>query len=529
MELLSYETSAWSLLPPVIAIVLAVLTRRVLISLGLGIGVGAFMLCGFSPIATLIYLGSTILSLVWEDDALNTWNVFIILFLILLGIMTRAIALSGGSRAFGEWAMARVGSRRGARILTAALGVFIFIDDYFNSLAVGSISRPVTDRHGVSRAKLAYLLDSTAAPICVISPVSSWGAYIIALIGGVFTAHAFVVPHTPLGAFIAMIPMNYYAIFSIMLVFFIAWTGRDFGAMRVHEERAAEGQLYDPKRPPIAGNIESVDDGGKGSVQDLIQPILVLIIATTAAMIWTGAQALEDAPFSLLGAFENTDVAKSLLYGGLAGLALTFGRMCMAGHPARVYGEAVLSGTRAMLPAIWILLFAWTIIVIIKAVQTGTYLAGLMDGAIPVALIPVLVFLISGAMAFATGTSWGTFGIMLPIAGDIAARVAPELLLPILAAVLAGAVLGDHCSPISDTTILSSTGASCHHMDHVMTQLPYALLTAGVAALGYLVMGFTGSVGAGLLAGILILGVGAVFWVRRVPAEESGLPSPDHL
>jgi Na+/H+ antiporter NhaC len=264
-------------------------------------------------------------------------------------------------------------------------------------------------------------------------------------------------------------------------------------------------------------------------VQDLIQPILVLIIATTAAMIWTGAQALEDAPFSLLGAFENTDVAKSLLYGGLAGLALTFGRMCMAGHPARVYGEAVLSGTRAMLPAIWILLFAWTIIVIIKAVQTGTYLAGLMDGAIPVALIPVLVFLISGAMAFATGTSWGTFGIMLPIAGDIAARVAPELLLPILAAVLAGAVLGDHCSPISDTTILSSTGASCHHMDHVMTQLPYALLTAGVAALGYLVMGFTGSVGAGLLAGILILGVGAVFWVRRVPAEESGLPSPDHL
>ncbi|TYT74437.1 Na+/H+ antiporter NhaC family protein [Desulfobotulus mexicanus] len=501
MEMIAYDTSAWSLLPPAIAIVLAILTRKVLISLGVGILVGAMMLWGFSPVATLVYLSEIILSLVWEDGGVNTWNVFIILFLILLGIMTRAIALSGGSRAFGEWAMKRVASRRGARLLTAFLGVFIFIDDYFNSLAVGSISRPVTDRHRVSRAKLAYILDSTAAPVCVISPVSSWGAYIIALIGGVLTAHAFVVPHTPLGTFMAMIPMNYYAIFAIGLVFFTAWTGRAFGPMKVHEERALAGMLYDPERLPIAGNIEAVEDHGKGSVQDLIQPILVLIVATTAAMIWTGAQELGEEPFSLLGAFENTDVAKALVYGGLAGLAVTFGRMVLAGHSAKTYVSSILDGTRAMLPAIWILLFAWTIIIVIKAIQTGTYLAGMIDGTIPLALIPVLIFLISGLMAFATGTSWGTFGIMLPIAGDIAARVAPELLLPVLAAVLAGAVLGDHCSPISDTTILSSTGASCHHMDHVLTQLPYALFTAGLAAIAYLVLGFTGSVWAGFAAG----------------------------
>lgn len=515
MELLSYDTSAWSLLPPGIAILLAVLTRRVLISLGLGIVVGAFMLCNFSPAETLGYLWGVVFSLIWDEGALNTWNVFIIFFLILLGIMTRCIALSGGSRAFGDWAMARVGSPRGARMLTAFLGIFIFIDDYFNSLAVGSISRPVTDRHGVSRAKLAYLLDSTAAPVCVISPVSSWGAYIIALIGGVLTAHAFVVPHTPLGTFMSMIPMNYYAIFSLMLVFFISWTGLDFGPMRTHEVRAAKGELYNPDRPPIGGGLETEEDHGRGSVQDLIQPIVLLIVATTAAMIWTGAEALGDAPFTLLGAFENTDVAKSLVYGGLAGLALTFGRMLVAGHPARVYGEALLGGTRAMLPAICILLFAWTIIVIIKAMKTGIFLAGLMDGNVPIALIPVLVFLISGIMAFATGTSWGTFGIMLPIAGDIAAKVAPELLLPILAAVLAGAVLGDHCSPISDTTILSSTGAACHHMDHVMTQLPYAMAAAFISAVSYLVLGLTGSVAMGLLAGSLLFGLSGALWIRR--------------
>ncbi|MCW7754699.1 Na+/H+ antiporter NhaC family protein [Desulfobotulus sp. H1] len=515
MELIAYDTSAWSLLPPAIAIILAVLTRRVLISLGLGIITGVLMLCGFSPGAVLSYLGSIVLSLFWEDGGVNTWNVFIVLFLILLGIMTRAIALSGGSRAFGEWAMERVASRRGARMLTAILGVFIFIDDYFNSLAVGSISRPVTDRYRISRAKLAYLLDSTAAPICVISPVSSWGAYIIALIGSVLAAHSFMASHSPLGTFMSMIPMNYYAIFSLMLVFFVAWTGRSFGPMRIHEERALGGQLYDPDRTPIAGNIEAVDDQGKGSVQDLVQPILVLILATTAAMIWTGASEMGDEPFTLLGAFENTDVAKSLVYGGLAGLAVTFGRMVLAGHGARTYASALVEGTRAMLPAIWILLFAWTIIIVIKAIQTGVYLAGMIDGTIPIALIPVLVFLISGAMAFATGTSWGTFGIMLPIAGDIAAKVAPDLLLPVLAAVLAGAVLGDHCSPISDTTILSSTGASCHHMDHVLTQLPYALFTAAIAGVAYLMLGFTGSVGLGLLVGVALLSLAGFYVVKN--------------
>lgn len=516
MTLTSYEHSILSLVPPALAILLAVVTRRVLVSLGVGIAAGALMLCRFSVTDTITYLGQTVLSLVWDDGALNTWNLYIILFLILLGIMTSCISAAGGSRAFGEWAMQRIRSPRGARLLTVFLGIFIFIDDYFNSLAVGSISRPLTDRHGISRAKLAYIIDSTAAPICVISPISSWGAYIIALIGTILGAHSFGGAHTPLGAFLEMIPMNFYALFTMLMVLLLAWTGWDFGPMRIQEERARQGEVFDPAKGSLPGSGDN-RGAATGKVRDLIVPIVVLIGATTAAMLWTGAKAMGDTPFSILGAFENTDVAASLVYGGIAGLVTIMILMGVAGRPAREYGGAISEGTRSMLPAIWILLFAWTIITIIKALKTGAYLSSMIDGTIPVAFIPVLLFLLSGLMAFATGTSWGTFGIMLPIAGDIAAATAPELVLPVLSAVLAGAVLGDHCSPISDTTILSSTGAGCHHMDHVMTQLPYALASAGVATIGYLVLGATQSVGLGLLACLVAFFVIA-FGVRTLAA-----------
>ena len=496
MELVSFEHSALSLVPPAIAIILAVLTRRVLVSLGVGILVGSLMLCGFSPVQTASYLGSTALGLIWDGGAPNTWNLYIILFLILLGIMTSCISASGGSKAFGDWAMERVRTRRGASLLTVFLGIFIFIDDYFNSLAVGSISRPLTDRHGISRAKLAYIIDSTAAPICVISPISSWGAYIIALIGSVLAAHEFA-PHTPLGAFLQMVPMNFYALFTMLFVGYIVWSGNDFGPMRRHEAKARAGEMLGATRPPEM-DLAMAD----GKVRDLVLPILVLIAGTTLAMLFTGYAALkgDGQSFSILGAFENTDVAKSLVYGGLSGLAAILALMAGATLPSDAYLNSFKDGTKSMLPAIYILLFAWTIITVIKALKTGAFLASQIDGTIPPAMLPLLLFVLSGIMAFATGTSWGTFGIMLPIAGDIAAASAPELILPVLAAVLAGAVLGDHCSPISDTTILSSTGAACNHIDHVTTQLPYALTAAFIASCGYIALGFAGSVLAGLLA-----------------------------
>ncbi|WP_048600427.1 Na+/H+ antiporter NhaC family protein [Rubeoparvulum massiliense] len=510
------EESALSLIPPVLALVMVILTRKVLLSLGAGIVVGAFMLsyaglpgdesfiAGIftSLITSVVMIFGILKGIFIEEGGINQWNVYNLSFLLMLGVITSLVALSGGSRAFGEWAMKRVKTRVGAQLTTAVLGLIIFIDDYFNSLIVGNVSRPITDRQRVSRAKLAYIVDSTSAPVCVIAPISSWGAYIISIIGGIFLTLQ-IADLSPLSAFLQTIPMNFYAIITILFVFATAIFNLNLGKMKEHEDRAFyHNQLVDPSKGAAPGQSE-IAHSHQGRVLDLVLPIFVLVATTVAFMFITGLQAVEG-EVTIFTIFENTDVAASLFYGGLLGMLVTFALFIKKDVPFPQFRKGIWNGIKSMLPAIYILIFAWTIIEIIGEIGTGRYLAGLVDAHINLAFLPFLLFIIASFMSLATGTSWGTFGVMLGIAADIAVTVDPTLLLPSLASVLAGSVFGDHCSPISDTTILSSTGAGSHHIDHVITQLPYAITVGLISAVGYLVLGFTGSTIIGLLATLLL-------------------------
>ncbi|WP_260258735.1 Na+/H+ antiporter NhaC family protein [Vibrio intestinalis] len=501
MNLIDFASSPLSLLPPIVALSLAIITRRVLISLGMGILLGAILLADYSVANAAGYIKTTVSSVFVEDGGLNMWNMSIVGFLLLLGMMTALLTLSGGTRAFAEWAQSRVKSKRGSKLLAAFLGVFIFVDDYFNSLAVGAISRPVTDRFYVSRAKLAYILDSTAAPMCVIMPASSWGAYIMTIIGGILVSHG-IEDYSALGAYVRLVPMNFYAIFALLMVFAVAWFGLNIGKMREHEIAASQGRGFDKDQENDSAEAHDLNEeldireSEKGKVSDLVLPIVFLIVATVASMLYTGGQALEadGKPFALLGAFENTDVGTSLIYGGVVGLVVALFTVVKQGIAAVEIGRTLWIGAKSMFGAILILIFAWTIGSVIGDMKTGSYLSTLAQGNIGTHWLPVILFLLSGLMAFSTGTSWGTFGIMLPIAGDMAGATDLALMLPMLSAVLAGSVFGDHCSPISDTTILSSTGARCNHIDHVATQLPYALSVALVSCIGFIALGFTASV-----------------------------------
>ncbi|WP_078431308.1 Na+/H+ antiporter NhaC family protein [Metabacillus halosaccharovorans] len=507
----------FSIIPPIIAILMVILTRRVLLSLGVGIISAALLIEEFSITGSGMVILKAIQGVFYSDGEVNTWNVYIILFLLILGIVTALISISGGSRAFGEWAKKRVKTRAGAQLTAALLGILIFIDDYFNALAVGQVSRPITDRQKVSRAKLAYIIDSTSAPVCVVSPVSSWGAYIIAMIATILTTHG-VSEYTPLGAFMAMVPMNYYVIAALALVFAVAVFNINIGPMKIHENRAIEtGQVVDPNKEVLGEVKEDLPTSDKGTIGNLVWPIISLIIGTVSSMLYTGYSAIEDkADVTIFTIFENTDVSASLLYGGLFGLAITIILFLAKGIKASYLPLAVKEGIKSMLPAIYILLFAWVIVDLIGQLSTGEYLAGLVEKSnLDLSYLPVVMFVLAGFMAFATGTSWGTFGIMLPIAGEITAATDINMLLPAMAAVLAGSVLGDHCSPISDTTILSSTGAGSHHIDHVMTQLPYAIIGGGIAAVGYLVLGFTGSSVIGFVSIILLVGAFITIFAKK--------------
>ncbi|MBN6709692.1 Na+/H+ antiporter NhaC family protein [Haemophilus haemoglobinophilus] len=489
MELANYSTSIYSVIPPILALLLAIVTRRVILSLSIGIITGALMLTkNTSVLDSVPYLWGHVSGLLYSVEENGSiafaWDTInIILFLILLGVLTALLTVSGSNQAFAEWAQKRIKGRRGAKLMAAALVFVTFIDDYFHSLAVGAIARPVTDKFNVSRAKLAYILDSTAAPMCVMMPVSSWGAYIITLISGLLATYA-ITDYSPIGAFMAMSSMNFYAIFSIVLVFFVAYFSFDIGSMARHERLALERVDTDTE----------TETNVKGHVRNLVLPIVILIVATVAMMMYTGGQALaaDGQAFSVLGAFENTTVGISLVVGGTASVIMS--TLCILIDRQISLSDYIKSwglGAKSMSGAILILCFAWTINSVVKDMQTGTYLSSLVSDSLPVAVLPALLFVLGAVMAFSTGTSWGTFGIMLPIAAAIAANAAPELMLPCLSAVMAGAVCGDHCSPVSDTTILSSTGAKCNHMDHVTTQLPYALTLAAATIVGYLVLGFT--------------------------------------
>ncbi|MGY0693259.1 Na+/H+ antiporter NhaC family protein [Virgibacillus sp. FSP13] len=505
------EGTIYSLIPALLMLVLVLLTRKVLLSLGVGIVVGALFIHDFNIMASIEEIWQTFYAIFVVDGSLNTGNILLLCFLLFLGIMTAFLTASGGSRAFGEWMIKRVKTRTGAQVMTAIFGIIVFIDDYFNALAVGQIARPLTDRHKISRAKLAYFIDSTSAPVTVISPISSWGAYIIGLLGSLLAANE-ITDIQPLEAFVKMIPYNFYALAALLFVFLTAYMRIDFGPMRKHEKRAIDtGEVVNPD-VKVPGDLkETFEPHKNGRIYHLLVPILILVVGTVGMMIITGIQASDNA--TILTIFANTNVNLSLFVGGLISVASAFIFHIRQSEPRANLINVIFEGIKTMLPAIYILIMAWMIGSVIGTLETGDYLAQLVnDASISPTLLPFLFFIISGFMALATGTSWGTFGIMLPIAAEVAVLTDASMLLPALAAVLAGSVFGDHCSPISDTTILSSTGAGVNHIDHVLTQLPYALVVALAAGIGYLLVGWTNQIWLALLATIIvIIAIGLLF------------------
>ena len=481
--------SLWSLLPPIAAIGLALITKEVYSSLFIGCLTGAVIYAAASASGV-----EGVFKTVVHDGLIanisDQYNVGILVFLVVLGVIVVLMNKAGGSRAYGEWASRHIKSRVGACISTFLLGVLIFVDDYFNCLTVGSVMRPVSDKHRVSRAKLAYIIDSTAAPICIIAPVSSWAAAVSGTVEGV----------NGIQLFINTIPYNLYAILTIVMVVFISLTGTDFGPMKLHEKNAAKGDLFTTRSTVY----DTSDDEAKskGKVIDLVIPVIVLIVCCVTGMIYSGGFFSGE---SFVDAFANCDASYALSLGSIIALiiiiiyliarrVLTF-RDCM---------DAIPAGFKQMVPAILILTFAWTLKTMTGLLEAGTYVSEIVRSASAIQiLLPCILFIVALGLAFATGTSWGTFGILIPIVTGIfqselvgvsEAGEIPAMVIICISACLAGAVCGDHCSPISDTTIMASTGAQCDHVNHVSTQLPYALTAAAVCAAGYILSGFVQNV-----------------------------------
>lgn len=473
----------WSILPPIIAIILALVTKEVISSLLVGILTGALIYSYGNPILmitnTFTVMGSRMSA-----------NVNILIFLGLLGSLVYVITRAGGSAAYGDWAVRKIKTRKGASLATCALGCLIFIDDYFNCLSVGTVMRPVTDKHRISRAKLAYLLDSTAAPICIIAPVSSWGASIATYIQDAGAGNG-------ISVFMELIPYNLYAIATIVMVLIVCSTKINFGPMAKFEKNAVEkGDLFSG-----SGEIEEEEAGrtkvsDKGRVFDLIIPIAALIVMTVLAMAYTGGAFKGEIGF--IASFGQCDSALSLAIGSFCALVVAF--FLFVPRKVITFSEfmgGITEGIKSMVPAFAILILAWTIsgICSVDYLNTGGFVGNMVNRtSFPAFILPAITFVVAAFLGFATGTSWGTMALLIPI-GAAVCSPAPtaHLLMPVLSSILAGAVYGDHISPISDTTILSSTGAGCNHIDHVSSQAVYASLVAACCLFGYFVMGLTGN------------------------------------
>lgn len=484
-----------TLLPPVIAIILALITKEVISSLLFGILAGAFIYSNGSSIGML----TTAFGVMGERMG---ENINILIFLSLLGAIVVIVTKGGGSRAYGEWAIKRIKTRKGASFATTALGCLIFIDDYFNCLTVGTVMKPVTDKHRISRAKLAYLLDATAAPICIIAPVSSWGASVATYI------QAAVDGKNGMEAFVEIIPYNLYAILTIIMIVIVCGTRLNFGPMKRFEKAAIEqGDLF--LGEPMQGETEDdMEISERGNVFDLVIPIAALIIGTVAAMIYTGGGFTGER--SILASFGKCDSSLALVLGSFFALVITFIQyMPRRILSFKVFMESISEGVKSMVPAFIILVLAWTIggICSESYLNTGHFVGEMvrqMD--FPVFILPAIIFLVAAFLGFATGTSWGTMAILIPIGASICKTEGTiAILYPVLGSILAGAVYGDHTSPISDTTILSSTGAGCNHLDHVSTQFVYASVVAVCSVIGYVLMGMMQSFEIPLIVSIALL------------------------
>ena len=475
-ETIPQYATFWALLAPIIAIVLALITKEVYSSLVIGIIVGGVIYAGGNFEGTIVH----VLSDGFIANLADSYNMGILFFLVLLGALVAMMNKAGGSAAFGRWATAHIKSRVGAQLATVALGVLIFIDDYFNCLTVGSVMRPVTDNHKISRAKLSYIIDATAAPVCIIAPISSWAAAVAGFARGAGAENG-------ISLFIQAIPYNFYALLTFVMMIFLAVTSFDFGPMKKHEDNAREtGDLF------TSGTKQAVEEmavNEKGRVCDLVVPIIILIISCVIGMIYSGGFFSGE---SFITSFSNSDASVGLAYGAFVAIILTVVFYLIR----RVLSfksimESLPEGFKAMVPAIMILACAWTLKAMTDSLGAKIFISQLIEGSAAgfQALLPAIIFVIAVGLSFATGTSWGTFGILIPIVLSVFSAGEPITIVAI-SACMAGAVCGDHCSPISDTTIMASAGAQCDHLNHVSTQLPYALTVAGVSAVSYIIAGF---------------------------------------
>lgn len=480
-ESIPQYATIWALLPPVIAIVLALITKEVYSSLFVGILAGGLIYSSFNFEGTVVHVVSD----GFVASLADSYNVGILLFLVMLGALVAMMNKAGGSAAFGRWATKHIKSRIGAQLATIALGVLIFVDDYFNCLTVGSVMRPVTDAHKVSRAKLSYLIDATAAPVCIIAPISSWAAAVSGFAAGSGAENG-------MALFISAIPFNFYALLTIAMVIFLAVTQIDFGPMKKHESNAKNGDLFTVETEKA---VESMQGNPKGRVWDLVVPILFLVVACIVGMIYSGGffDAQSEEHLNFITSFSNCDASVGLAYGSVISVlfaviyfslrrVLTF-KNCM---------DCVPEGFKLMVPAIMILTCAWTLKAMTDSLGAKIFISQIVEGSAGsfALFLPAIIFLIAVGLSFATGTSWGTFGILIPIVLSVFDAQSGTITVIAISACMAGAVCGDHCSPISDTTIMASAGAQCNHIAHVSTQLPYAMVVAAVSFVGYVLCGF---------------------------------------
>ena len=490
----------WALVPPVVAIGLALITKEVYSSLFIGVLMGGILYSGFSFEGTITHI--------FEDGMISvlsdSYNVGILIFLVILGTMVCLMNRAGGSAAFGQFAADHIKGRVGAELATILLGCLIFIDDYFNCLTVGSVMRPVTDKFKVSRAKLAYLIDATAAPICIIAPISSWAAAVTGFVEG----------EDGFSIFVRAIPYNFYAILTIVMMIGMVLLRTEFGSMKFHEKNALKGDLYTtPGRPYDTEKQPEVSV--RGTVLDLLIPIISLIICCMVGMLYTGGFFSGE---DFVTAFSQSDASLGLTMGSFFGLLITIGLYqvrrvlkfseCMACIP---------EGFKSMVPAIMILSFAWTLKAMTDSLGADVYVATVVASSARSFLnfLPAIIFVVGCFLAFATGTSWGTFGILIPIVVAVFENSNPDLMIISISACMAGAVCGDHCSPISDTTIMASAGAQCEHVNHVTTQLPYAVTAAVVSFVSYIIAGFVQSAWIALPIAIALM-VATMFVIRAV-------------
>ena len=496
----------WSLVPPVVAIVLALITKEVYSSLFVGILIGGAFWSGFKAEATILH--------VFQDGVVgvltDSYNMGILVFLVILGVMVCMMNKAGGSAAFGRWAKEHIKTRAGAQLATIALGVLIFIDDYFNCLTVGSVMRPVTDSHNVSRAKLAYLIDATAAPICIIAPISSWAAAVTGFVKG----------EDGFSIFIRAIPYNYYAILTVIMMVTLVLAKEDYGPMKAHEKNAIEGDLFTTGDRPFENTSENAIYN-KGKVIDLVFPILSLIVCCVIGMIYSGGF------FSGTGfveAFSESDASVGLMLGSFFAMVITI--VFYVVRKVLRFSDSMAcipEGFKAMVPAILILTFAWTLKAMTDSLGAAPFVASVMNSAAGglMNLLPAIIFLVGCFLAFATGTSWGTFGILIPIVVAVFQGTNETMMIISISACMAGAVCGDHCSPISDTTIMASAGAQCNHVNHVSTQLPYAMTVAAVSCITYVIAGILQNAVICLVIGIA-LQIGVLLAIKAITKDHTG-------